>query len=144
MKVPRKLKLSESMRLYRESIKLFPLGVNSNARLWRSTCPTYLPCTLFIKKAIGARIWDVDGNNYIDYRLGYGPIILGHNHPAIPRALNKAHINADVYALENPNEITVAKKIKKCVPSLELMRFANSGTETTMAAIRVARAYTKK
>ena len=139
-----KLNLKESMRLYREALKLFPAGVNSNARLWRSTCPTYMPCTLFVKRAEGSHIWDVDGNEYIDYRLGYAPVVLGHNHPSIKKALHKAHEHADVYALENPIEIEVAKKIKKCVPSMQLMRFANSGTEATMAAIRVARAHTKK
>lgn len=144
MNVPKKLNLKESMRLYREALKLFPAGVNSNARLWRATCPTYLPCTLFIKRAKGSHVWDVDNNEYIDYRLGYGPIILGHNYPVVPRALHKAHIQADVYALENPIELLVANKIKKCISSMELMRFANSGTEATMAAVRVARAYTKK
>lgn len=144
MNVPKKLKIKESMRLYRESSKYFPAGVNSNARVWKGPFSSFMPCALFVRKASGSHIWDVDGNRYIDYRLGYGPIILGHNHPAIRRTLHRSHVDADVYALENPAEIEVAARVRKCVPSLELMRFANSGTEATMAAIRVARAYTKK
>lgn len=144
MKVPAKLNLNESMKLYKESAKLFPAGVNSNARAWRTTCPTYMPCTLFIKKAIGSKIWDVDGNKYIDYRLAYGPIILGHSHPAVHKAVHAMDEKDVLDAFEHENAIEAAMRIKKCMPSVELMRFCNSGTEATMSAVRVARAYTKK
>lgn len=140
----KKLKFNESMKLFRESSKLFPAGVNSNSRAMRWSCPTCMPCTFFIKKAHGSKVWDIDGNKYVDYRLGYGPIILGHCHKAVRTAIHKTIKLADTHAFEHKYVIKAAKRIQNCVPSLEMMRFANSGTEATMSAVRVARAYTKK
>lgn len=140
----RKLKFEKSMQLYKEALKLIPAGVGSNARLWKLNCETLSPCAIFVKKALGSHIWDVDGSEYIDYRLGYGPVILGHSHKTIHNAVHKIDEEGLVYAADNELMIDVAKLIKKFVPSIEMVRFANSGTEATMAAIRVARAFTKK
>ncbi len=137
-------RLSGSMYLFRESLKVLPAGTGSNARLMRAACPIMAPCTLFIDKAKGSHIWDVDRNEYIDYRLGYGPVILGHGYPDVHRATCRAEKEGVVYALGNELELELAKRIKKAVPGAEKMRFANSGTEATMAAIRIARGYTKK
>ena len=140
----KQLKLKGSMFLYKQSLELFPAGTGSNARIMRSVCPISAPCTIFINKAKGAHIWDVDDNQYIDYRLGYGPVILGHGYPRVVQAVNRAQKEGAVYALGNELEIELAKKIVQHVPCAEMTRFANSGTESTMAAVRVARGYTKK
>ncbi len=138
------LRLAKSLQFFQESLKLLPAGTSSNARLWRTACPIYTPCTIFIERANGAHIWDVDGNEYVDYRLGYGPIILGHAYKRVYRAVHKADKQGVVYALGNKLEIDVVKRISAMVPSVEMLRFSNSGTEATMSAIRIARGYTKK
>lgn len=140
----KEFELDKSLKLYKEALKIIPAGVGSNARLWKLNCPIFSPCTMFIKKALGSHIWDVDGNKYIDYRLGYGPVILGHSYKKIHDVVHKADERGLVYAADNELIIDVAKLIKKFVPSVEMVRFANSGTEATMAAIRVAKAFTKK
>ena len=140
----KKLNWKKSLKLYEEETKYLPAGTSSNARLWRVGCPIYEPCSVFIKRAKGSHIWDVDGNKYIDYRLGYGPVILGHGYKKVVDAVNKAAKDGSVYALGTELEIEVAKKMIKLIPCFEMVRFANSGTEATMNAIRLARAYTKK
>ncbi len=132
------------MRLYEEAVRILPAGVSSNARLWRKACPVYAPCSIFIDRASGARIWDVDGNEYIDYRLGFGPVILGHSYPALRERMQQAERRGSVYALDNELEITVGKKISSMVPCAEMVRFSVTGTEATMHAIRLARAYTAR
>ncbi len=132
------------MRLFREASHFLPGGSNSSPRLWRGVCPSNLPCAIFADKAKGSHIWDVDGNKYIDYRLGFGPVILGHSHPAVRDAVHRAENKGQIFALNNELEIAVAKKIISMVPCAEKIRFANSGTEATMATLRVARGYTKK
>ncbi len=135
----------KSLKLYREALKVMPAGVGSNARLWRSgVCPPAMPCSLFVKKAKGAHMWDVDGNKYIDYRLGYGPVILGHDYEAIHKSVEKAEKLGAVYAAGHELEINVAKKIISMVPCAELVRFSSTGTEATMHALRIARAAKKK
>ncbi len=135
----------KSLKLYREALKVMPAGVGSNARLWRSgVCPSAMPCSLFVKKAKGAYMWDVDGNKYIDYRLGYGPVILGHDFPAIHNAVEQAEKLGAVYAAGHELEISVAKKIISMVPCAEMVRFSSTGTEATMHSLRIARAATKK
>lgn len=135
---------NRSYKLFREMQKYVQGGVSSGTRLWTDVCPTAVPCSIFVKKAYGSKITDVDGNEYIDYRLGFGPIILGHSFPAIHTAVHKADEKGLVYALDTEVELEVAKKICKVVPCAEKVRFANSGTESTMTAIRLARGYTKK
>lgn len=130
------------MRLYREALKLLPAGVSSNARVWRKLCPVYTPCALFVARARGSHIWDVDGNEYIDYRLGFGPVILGHSDPGVHAAVHAVDEDGLVYALSHELELEVAKKIRSLVPCAEMVRYANSGTEATMHALRVARGVT--
>jgi len=138
------IKFDNSQRLYKEALKYLPFGVSSNARLWRQICPTNLPCTIFVKKAQGSHIWDVDDNKYIDYRLGYGPVILGHGHNKVTERVRQVEEKGAVYALGNELEITVAKKICSMVPCADMVRFSVTGTEATMTALRVARAAKKK
>ncbi len=135
----------KSFKLYAEALKYLPAGVSSNARLWGAgICPPGLPCSLFVSRAKGAYIWDVDGNKYIDYRLGYGPVILGHNYEAVSSSVHKAEHLGAVYAAGHELEIKVAKKICSLIPCAEMIRFSSTGTEATMNSIRVARAATKK
>ena len=136
------INFERSMELYREALSVLPAGVSSNARVWRAVCPTYMPCSIFVARAKGSHIWDVDGNEYIDYRMGFGPVILGHSDPRIHEAVHRIDEDGLIYALSHELEITVAKKIASMVPCAEMVRFCNSGTEATMHAIRVARAYT--
>ena len=140
------LKVAKSMKLFSEALKIMPGGVSSNARLWQTAqfCPIYTPCTIFAKRAYGSHIWDVDGNKYIDYRLGFGPVILGHSYPAVVNELTKERRRGTIYALDNELELTVSKQIIDMVPCAEMVRFSVTGTEATMHAIRLARAYTKK
>ncbi|QQG39493.1 MAG: aspartate aminotransferase family protein [Candidatus Aenigmatarchaeota archaeon] len=140
----RKLDFDRSYALYQRALEHIPFGVSSNARLWRTVCPTYMPCSIFIDHARGSHIWDVDNNEYVDYRLGYGPVILGHAYKPVNDAVMKASLRGEVYALANELEITLAELMCKLVPCAEQVRFANSGTEATMTAIRIARAFTKK
>ncbi len=143
--MPRPFTFLKSLKLYREALKVMPAGVGSNARLWRSgVCPPAMPCSLFVKKAKGAYMWDVDGNKYIDYRLGYGPVILGHDFEAIHKSVESAEKLGAVYAAGHELEISVAKKIISMVPCAEMVRFSSTGTEATMAALRIARAEKKK
>jgi glutamate-1-semialdehyde 2,1-aminomutase len=143
---PKTLKVAKSMKLFSQALKVMPGGVSSNARLWQSAqfCPIYTPCTIFAKRAYGSHIWDVDGNKYIDYRLGFGPVILGHSYPAVTNQLRKESRKGTIFALDNELELTVSKQIIDMVPCAELVRFSVTGTEATMHAIRLARAYTKK
>jgi glutamate-1-semialdehyde 2,1-aminomutase len=97
-----------------------------------------------VKRGKGGRIWDIDDNEYIDYRLGYGPIILGYADRRVDEAARRGMDVGGVFALSTELEYTVASRISKMVPAAELVRFSNSGTEAVMAALRVARAYTGK
>lgn len=144
MKKEKPLVLKRSMQLYQKALKHLPGGVSSNARMWHRACPTFGPCTIFLKKAFGSQIWDVDGNQYTDYRLGFGPVILGHSYPAVHKAVHKADEKGVIFAFDNELEITVAEKIERAVPCSEMTRFSVTGTEATMTAVRLARAYTKK
>lgn len=140
------LKLTRSYELFTRAEKVLPGGVSSNARLWATAqfCPLYTPCTIFIERASEGHVWDVDKNEYIDYRLGFGPVILGHGYPPVEEAIRKASLNGSVYGLDNELEVEVAEQIVSAVPCAELVRFSVTGTEATMHTIRVARAYTKR
>ena len=100
--------------------------------------------TLYIKKGKGGKIWDLDDNEYIDYRLAYGPIILGYQDERVDEAARSGMDIGGVFALATELEYEIAERINKMVKSAELVRFSNSGTEAVMAALRVARAYTGK
>lgn len=115
-----------------------PLGVNSNFRYWGDGITPYM------KKAKGAYLWDVDGNKYIDYRMAFGPIILGHAYEEVNERV-KAEIDlGTLSAMTYELEIETAEKFTQMCPNMEMVRFACSGTEATMHAIRLARAYTGK
>jgi glutamate-1-semialdehyde 2,1-aminomutase len=131
-------KLTKSNAHYQEAVKHLPLGVSSNFRFWGEKE------TVFVKRGKGARLWDLDGNEYIDYRLGYGPAILGHCNDEVDAAVREAQSTGTVYALGTEKEVTVAKLIKEMMPAADLVRFSNSGTEAVMAALRLARGYTGK
>jgi glutamate-1-semialdehyde 2,1-aminomutase len=117
--------------------RVMPLGVSSNFRYWG---PQDSPV---VARAEGCHIWDADGNRYIDYRLGFGPIILGHGHPAVADRVNAAmRNNGTVLAALTELEVRVAERIVDMCPGVDSIRYANSGNEATMHAIRVARGYT--
>lgn len=126
-----------SKELFEESKKYLPGGVDSPVRAFK-------PNPFFVEKAIGSKIWDVDGNQYIDHCLAYGPIILGHSNSKVVDAVYKQIQNGSSYGAPTENEITLAKMVVDRVPCAEMLRFVNSGTEATMSAIRLARGYTKK
>jgi glutamate-1-semialdehyde 2,1-aminomutase len=115
-----------------------PLGVSSNFRYWGEDA------TLYVKRGAGARIWDIDDNEYIDYRLAYGPCILGYADPRVDAAAAAGIAVGGVFALATEMEYTVAERIARMVPAAERIRFSNSGTEAVMAALRLARAATCK
>ena len=98
----------------------------------------------FVNKAKGARVWDVDGNEYIDYVGTWGPAILGHAHPKIIKAVQEAAESGTSFGIPNPFEVTMAKLICSLVPNVQKVRMCNSGTEATMSAIRLARGYTQR
>jgi glutamate-1-semialdehyde 2,1-aminomutase len=129
---------SKSKKLFAEAKKHIPGGVNSPVRAFRSVGGE----PLFIKSAKGSRITDVDGKSYIDYVLSWGPMILGHAHPRVTTALKKAVANGTSFGAPTELEITLAKLVKKAVPSIEMVRMVSSGTEATMSAIRAARGVT--
>ena len=129
-------KLDKSNAHFRKAVQRLPLGVSSNFRYWGDDK------TIYVKRGEGARLWDIDGNEYIDYRLGYGPAILGHCHPEVDAAAREGQKVGTVYALGTEKELAVAELIHDMMPGAELVRFSNSGTEAVMAALRLARAVT--
>jgi glutamate-1-semialdehyde 2,1-aminomutase len=132
------MKTTRSKKLFEKAKRCIPGGVNSPVRAFKSV--NMHP--LFIKKAKGPSIWDVDGNKYIDYIGSWGPMILGHAHPQIIRAVQRAATSGTSFGAPTELEVTMAELICKLIPSIEMVRMVNSGTEATMSAIRLARAYT--
>jgi glutamate-1-semialdehyde 2,1-aminomutase len=130
--------LVRSNEHFRKANQRLPLGVSSNFRYWGDDG------TIYVKRGEGARVWDIDDNEYIDYRLAYGPIILGYADPRVDEAARKGMEVGGVFALSTELEYDVACRINKMVPAAELVRFSNSGTEAVMAALRIARSFTGK
>ncbi len=130
--------LDKSHAHYRRALTRLPLGVASNFRFWGEDR------TIYVKQGRGGRIVDLDDNEYVDYRLGYGPAILGYADPRVDEAAREGMQVGGVFALSTEREYRVAERIAKMVPAAELVRFSNSGTEAVMAALRLARAYTGK
>ncbi|KZX13770.1 glutamate-1-semialdehyde 2,1-aminomutase [Methanobrevibacter oralis] len=124
-----------SEELFNESKKYFPGGVNSPVRAFK-------PYPFFVKSAGGSKITDVDEKTYIDYCLAYGPLILGHANPKVVREVSNQLTIGSAYGTPSENEIKLAKEIVDRIPSAEMLRFTNSGTEATMSAIRLARGFT--
>jgi len=127
-----------SQQLFNEAQEVIPGGVNSPVRAFNSVGGT----PLFIKKAQGAYIFDADGKKYVDYVGSWGPMILGHNHPAILEAVIETAQNGLIFGAPTELEITMAEKVREIVPSMERLRMVSSGTEATMSAIRLARGFT--
>src|SRR6201998_309568 len=123
---------------YRRALPRLPLGVASNFRFWGEER------TIYVKQGRGARVTDLDGNVYVDYRMGYGPAILAYAEPRVDEAARAGMELGGVFALSTEAEYQVAERIAQMVPAAELVRFSNSGTEAVMAALRLARAYTGK
>lgn len=127
-----------SKRLYEEACRWIPGGVNSPVRSGRAVGMT----PFFVKEAKGCRIVDEDGNSYIDYVCSWGPLIAGHAHPEVVAALQKTAVKGTSYGIPTQMEIDLARKVTEMVPSVEMVRMVNSGTEATMSAVRLARGYT--
>ena len=127
-----------SERLFAEATSLLPGGVSSPVRAFRAVGGS----PLFIERGEGAYLVDVDGNRYVDYVLSWGPLILGHAHPRVVAALEDAVLRGTSYGAPSALELELARLIRDAMPSLELVRFVNSGTEATMSALRLARAFT--
>ena len=125
----------ESRRMFERAKKVMPRGVTSNFRYWGDDK------TLVLKRAEGAYIWDQDEKRYIDYRLGFGPVVLGHANKAVTNRVQEALEIGNTFAMTTEYEIEAAEKITR-LTGVDMVRYANSGTEATMHAIRIARAYT--
>ncbi len=128
-------KLEKTRRLFQRAKAIIPYGVNSNFRYWGDKD------TLVVTRGEGAYIWDADGNRYIDYRLAFGPIILGHAYPPVVERVAEAIRGGTLFAWTTPLEIEVAERIAR-MTGVERVRLGNTGTEVTMHALRIARAYT--
>ncbi len=134
------MKTERSKSLFARALELFPGGVNSPVRAFRAVGGQ----PLFIVRGDGAYLYDVDRNRFIDYVLSWGPLILGHAHPEVVAALEKSIRKGTSFGAPNPLEVKLAELIQQAMPNIEMMRFVNSGTEATMSALRLARAYTKR
>jgi glutamate-1-semialdehyde 2,1-aminomutase len=127
-----------SSALFRRALEVTPGGVNSPVRAFRGVGGD----PFFVDRAEGARIWDADGNEYIDYVLSWGPMILGHAHPAVVAAVREAAGRGTSYGAPTAAEVELAELVRDFFPSMERLRFVNSGTEATMSAVRLARGFT--
>ena len=130
----------QSEKLFAEALRYIPGGVNSPVRAFRAVGGQ----PFFVDRARGAHVWDVDGNEYVDYVLTWGPAILGHAHPQIISAVKAAADHGTSFGIPNPLEVTMAKRICALVPGVQKVRMTNSGTEACMSAIRLARGFTKR
>ncbi len=132
------LAMNRSARLMERASKRLPGGVNSPVRAFRSVGGD----PVFMRRGEGSRIFDVDGNSYVDYVMSYGPLVLGHAHASVVEALEKVIRDGTTFGAPTELEVDLAELICETVPSMEMVRMTNSGTEATMSAIRVARGYT--
>jgi glutamate-1-semialdehyde 2,1-aminomutase len=132
------MKQSQSEKLFAEALRFIPGGVNSPVRAFRAVGGQ----PFFVNRAQGAHLWDVDGNEFIDYVCTWGPAILGHAHPKIIAAIKAAADHGTSFGVPNPQEVTMAKLICSRVPGVQKVRMTNSGTEACMSAIRLARGFT--
>ncbi|MDQ3925839.1 MAG: glutamate-1-semialdehyde 2,1-aminomutase, partial [Actinomycetota bacterium] len=130
--------MDRSARLMERATHRLPGGVNSPVRAFRSVGGD----PVFVRCGEGSRIFDVDGNSYVDYVMSYGPLILGHAHPEVVEALEKAVRDGTTFGAPTELEVELAELLCEAVPSMELIRMTNSGTEATMSAIRAARGFT--
>src|SRR5215468_607655 len=129
-----------SSKLQRRAEHVIPGGVDSPVRAFRAVGGD----PPFIVRAKGSHLWDADGNEYIDYIGSWGPMILGHAHAEVVKAIQNAAVNSASFGASTPSEIELAELVIEAFPSIEKLRFVSSGTEATMSAIRLARAYTNR
>jgi glutamate-1-semialdehyde 2,1-aminomutase len=129
---------ARSAEWFRRAREVTPGGVNSPVRAFNAVGGE----PFFVARGEGARIWDVDGNEYLDYVLSWGPLIFGHAHPALVAAVREAALLGTSYGAPTPAEVELAEAVRGFVPSMERVRFVNSGTEATMSAVRLARGFT--
>src|SRR5690349_4469810 len=129
-----------SRRLHQRAQQLIPGGVNSPVRAFGSVGGE----PPIIARGAGARLWDADGNEYIDYVGSWGPLILGHAHPEVVAAIQHAAGYGTSFGASTPAEADLAELIVHAMPAIEMLRFVSSGTEAVMSAIRLARAFTKR
>ncbi len=134
------VKIDKSARLFEEAQSLLPGGVDSPVRAFRAVGGQ----PLFIDHAQGPYLYDVDGNRFIDYVLSWGPLITGHAHPRIVQAVQEAASKGTSYGAPSPLEVELARKVMEFMPNIEMIRFVNSGSEATMSALRLARAFTRR
>ncbi len=132
--------LTKSKALFAKALRLMPGGVNSPVRAFKAVGGS----PMFVTKAKGSRIYDADGNEYIDYVLSWGPMILGHAYPSVVKALKTAVEKGTSFGAPTALEVELAQMVVKAYPSIEKVRMVNSGTEATMSAIRAARGFTKR
>ncbi len=131
---------TKSIELFEQAQKLLPGGVDSPVRAFRAVGGQ----PLFIDHGEGPWLVDVDGNRFIDYVLSWGPLITGHAHPAVIEAIRSAALKGTSYGAPSPLELQLAESIMQFMPAIEMIRFVNSGTEATMSALRLARAFTRR
>lgn len=131
---------SKSTALFARAQKKIPGGVNSPVRAWKAVGGA----PRFITRAHGAYLFDADGKRYLDFVSSWGPLILGHAHPQILRALTQAAASGTTFGAPTEREVRLAERVAKSMPSIEKLRLVSSGTEATMSAIRLARAFTKR
>lgn len=134
------MKFTTSEKLYKSACELIPGGVNSPVRAFKGVGGT----PIFFEKAQGAYLWDVDGNQYIDYVGSWGPAILGHSHPEVLKAIQQQLPNGLSFGAPTALETEMAATIQSFMPSMEMVRMVSSGTEATLSAIRLARGFTKR
>jgi glutamate-1-semialdehyde 2,1-aminomutase len=134
------MNITKSISLFQEAQTLLPGGVDSPVRAFRAVGGQ----PLFIERGEGPYLYDVDGNRFIDYVLSWGPLITGHAHPNVVRAIQEAAVKGTSYGAPSPLEVELAKSVMGFMPNIEMIRFVNSGTEATMSALRLARAYTQR
>ena len=134
------MNIQKSVELFQEAQKLLPGGVDSPVRAFRAVGGQ----PLFIERGEGPYLFDVDGNRYIDYVLSWGPLIAGHAHPDVVQAIQQAASLGTSFGAPSPLENDLARNIMEFMPNIEMIRFVNSGTEATMSALRLARAFTQR
>ncbi len=128
----------KSREWFRRALEVTPGGVNSPVRAFSAVGGE----PFFVARGEGARVWDVDGNEFLDYVLSWGPLVFGHAHPALVEAVRDAALRGTSYGAPTPAEVELAELVRDFVPSMERVRFVNSGTEATMSAVRLARGFT--
>jgi glutamate-1-semialdehyde 2,1-aminomutase len=134
------MKIDKSVEIFKAAQAVLPGGVDSPVRAFQAVGGQ----PLFIQKGEGAYLYDLDGNRFIDYVLSWGPLILGHAHPQVVAAIRKYTELGTSFGAPSPLEVDLARLIQQLMPAIEMIRFVNSGTEATMSALRLARAYTKR